>query len=445
MRPRRVLIMGAGGRDFHNFNVYFRHRDDYEVVAFTAGQIPNIANRVYPPHLAGERYPEGIPIYPEEMLDELLKKLKVEEVVLAYSDLTCERFIEKLSKVLVGGASFRILSPRETMLKSPKPVIAVCASRTGAGKSTVSRYVSRVLRKLGLKVVVVRHPMAYGSFKYAWQRFESLEDLDKYECTIEEREEYEWHIREGNVVYAGVDYEQVLREAAREADVILWDGGNNDWPFFEPTVMITVVDPLRPGDELTSYPGLVNTIMADIIVINKVNTATREQVEQVELNVRRVNRKAVIIKAASDIMVDRPEEIEGRRVLVVEDGPTVTHGNMSFGAGLIAAKIYHAREIVDPRPYAEGSIREAYLKYPHLGPVLPTLGYGKAQMRELERVINKVPADVVVLGTPSDISRYLNLNKPVVHVRYELREVENPTLEEILVKMLKDLGLLGDT
>ncbi len=445
MKPKRVIIMGAGGRDFHNFNVYFRDKEEYEVVAFTAGQIPNISGRVYPPKLAGPRYPNGIPIYPEEKLEELVQKLGVDEVVLSYSDLTCAEFMEKVSKVLVSGASFRVLSPKETMLDSPKPVVAVCASRTGAGKSTVSRYIARVLKRLGVKLVVVRHPMAYGSFEHAWQRFESFEDLDKYECTIEEREEYEWHIKEGNVVYAGIDYEQVLKRAATEADVILWDGGNNDWPFFKPTVMITVVDPLRPGDELTSFPGRVNTMLADIIVINKVNVASPEQVKLVEENVRRVNKKAIIVRATSEVSVDKPKAIRGRRVLVVEDGPTVTHGNLSFGAGYVAAMTYGAKEIIDPRPYAIGSIKTAYKKYPHLGPVLPALGYGREQMRELEEVINKVPADVVVLGTPSDLSRYLNVNKPVIHVRYELRDVGNPTLEEVLIRLLRQRApeLLG--
>ncbi len=442
MNEKRVIIMGAGGRDFHNFNVYFRNNSDYRVVAFTAGQIPNIANRVYPPSLAGPNYPEGIPIFPEEVLSELIAKFGVDEVVLSYSDLNSQDFIEKMSRVLVSGASFKILSPRDTMLESPVPVIAVCASRTGAGKSTVSRYISRAFKRLGIRFVVVRHPMVYGKFDYPVQRFKTYEDLEKYNCTIEEREEYEWHIKEGNTVYAGVDYEKVLEAAVREADVILWDGGNNDWPFFKPTIMITVVDPLRPGQEISSYPGLVNTMMADIIVINKANTATKEQIKIAEENVRKVNRHAKIIRTASEISVDAPDLIKGKRVLVVEDGPTITHGHLSYGAGYLAAKMYGARDIVDPRPYALGSILEAYREYSHMGPVLPALGYGQRQMKELEEVINRTPADTVVLGTPSDISRYLKVNKPVVHVKYELRDLANPTLEEILVEMMRAKDIL---
>ncbi len=424
-RPKRVVIMGAGGRDFHNFNVFFRDNPEYEVVAFTASQIPNISNRVYPPELAGKLYPNGIPIYPEEELEELIRKYGVDEVVLSYSDLVADDVISKMSRVLAAGADFRVLGVKHTMLNPGRPVIAVCASRTGAGKSTVSRRIARILRELGVRFVVVRHPMAYGDFRSsACQRFGSLEDLERYHCTIEEREEYEWHIRDGNVVYAGVDYRRVLEEASKEADVLLWDGGNNDWPFFKPDLYITVVDPLRPGHELSSFPGMVNVLLADVIVINKVNSADPKSVAMVEANVRRVNPGATIVKAASEVSVDRPELVRGRRVLVVEDGPTITHGQLSHAAGYQAAVKYGAAEVVDPRPYAVGSIREAFEKYGHIGPVLPALGYGEVQMRELEEVINRVPADAVVLGTPSDLSRYMNINKPVVRVSYELREVE---------------------
>lgn len=442
MPRKNVIILGAGGRDFHNFNVYFRDNAEFNVVAFTATQIPNISNRTYPPSLAGHLYPNGIPILPQEELEKLIKEKKVEEAYLSYSDIECKEFMDIVSRVLSAGAKFSILSPEQTMIKSPKPVIAICASRTGAGKSTVSRYVSRFLKKLKIKFVVIRHPMAYGSFEPSWQRFEKYEDLEKYNCTIEEREEYEGHIKMGNIVYAGVDYGEILKHAVNEADIILWDGGNNDWPFYKPDIWITVVDPLRPGGEIESFPGGVNTRMADIIIVNKVNVAPKENIEKVVENVRKINPRAIIVKVASELSVDNPELIRGKKVLVVEDGPTVTHGHLSFAAGYIAAKEYGAKEIVDPRPYAIGSIREAFEKYEHIGPVLPALGYGERQMKELEQVINKAEADVIVLGTPSDISRYLNLNKPVVRVSYEIKDIEDPSLRNVLYELMKERKIL---
>ena len=444
MGRRKVVIMGAGGRDFHNFNVFFRDNPHYEVVAFTAGQIPNIANRSYPPKLSGKLYPRGIPIYSEDEIEELIKKEGVEEVVLAYSDLSYLDVMRKAAKVLAAGASFRLLGPKDTMLKSSKPVIAVCAVRTGAGKSTISRLISSLLKERGVRHVIVRHPMAYGDLeKQAVQRFEGLEDLDKYGCTIEEREEYEPHLENGVVVYAGVDYAMILEEAEKEADVIIWDGGNNDWPFFKPDLMITVVDPLRSGDEASSYPGEINLRLADVIVINKVNVADASQLRKVKENIRVINPRALVVETASLIKVDKPELVRGKRVLVIEDGPTVTHGDMSYGAGYMAAKEYGATEIVDPRPYAVGSIAKVYEKYPHLGPVLPAMGYGEAQMRELEETINKVPCDAVLLGTPSNIAKYLRIGKPIVRVRYEAEVVSGPTFESLIEEFLKGRGVVN--
>ncbi|RLE85683.1 MAG: GTPase [Thermoprotei archaeon] len=434
---RKVIIMGAAGRDFHNFNVYFRDNEEYEVVAFTAAQIPNITDRKYPPELSGSLYPNGIPIYPENMLYDLIKKYNVDEVVLSYSDLLYDEVMRKASIALSAGADFKLLSVKNTMLKSNKPVISVCAARTGAGKSTVSRRIARLLKKYGIKFVVIRHPMPYGDLrKQTWQRFETFEDLDKHECTIEEREEYEPHIREGNIVYAGVDYEKILSEAEKEAQVILWDGGNNDWSFYVSDLYITVVDPLRPGHELLSYPGEVNVRLADVIIINKVGIAKNEDVEKVIKNVKRINDKAIIIKANSEVSVDNPELIKGRRVLVVEDGPTVTHGGLPYAAGYVAAVKYGAKEIINPRDFAVGSIKTAYDKYSHIGPVLPALGYGRKQMKELEETINKIDCDAMVLGTPSDISRYLNIKIPVVKVFYELKELGKPDLEDIIKDFL---------
>ena len=435
MAKKRVIIMGAAGRDFHNFNVYFRGNDEYEVVAFTATQIPGIEGRTYPPELAGPNYPNGIPIYPEEELPSLIKKFNVDEVVFAYSDVSHEYVMHKASIALAAGADFRLMGPSTTMLKAKVPVVSVCAVRTGSGKSQTSRKVAKILRSNGYRVVVIRHPMPYGDLrKQVCQRFATFEDLDKYECTIEEREEYEPHIRNGVIVYAGVDYEKILREAEKEADVIVWDGGNNDLPFYKPDLHIVVADPHRPGHELKYHPGEANLRMANVVVINKVDTAEPENIEKVENNVKKANPNAIIVKAASPMKVDNPELIKGKRALVIEDGPTLTHGEMPYGIATIAAKKLGASEIVDPRPYAVGSIVEAYKKYKHLGAILPALGYGEHQIRELEETINATPCDVVVVGTPIDLRRIVKINKPAVYVRYELQEVGSPNLEEILNK-----------
>ena len=432
--------MGAAGRDFHNFNVFFRDNEAYEVVAFTAAQIPNITERKYPPELAGKLYPDGIPIYPEGELPELIKRFDIDEVVFSYSDVSHEYVMHRASSVLACGADFKFLGPKSTMLESKKPVISVCAVRTGAGKSPTSRKVCRILKKLGYKVVVVRHPMPYGDLrKQICQRFETYEDLDKYNCTIEEREDYEPHLDNGFVVYSGVDYEKILREAEKEADIILWDGGNNDLPFFKPDLHVVIADPLRAGHELAYYPGESNFRMADVIVINKVDTARKEEVEKVEKNAKLVNQKAIIVKATSPLLIDKPELIRGKRVLCVEDGPTVTHGEMPLGAGGFAVKKYDIKEIVDPRPWAVGSIKETFKKYPHLGPVLPAMGYGEKQMKELEETINACDCDAVVIGTPTDLRRYLRLNKPAVRVKYEIEEVSKPDLEEILKNFVQKI------
>lgn len=434
---RRVVIMGAAGRDFHNFNVFFRNDERYEVVAFTAAQLPNIAGRVYPPELAGPLYPNGIPIYPEEELPRIIREKEVDLVVFSYSDVSHQYVMERAALAQACGADFMLLGPKSTMLKSNKPVIAVTAVRTGAGKSPTSRRVSRILRSKGLRVSVVRHPMPYGDLrKQIVQRFASLEDLDRYNATIEEREDYEPHLRLGNVVFAGVDYEKILREAERESDIILWDGGNNDFPFYKPDLMITVVDPLRAGHELTYWPGSVNVRMADVVIVSKVDTACYSDVEKVMSNVEKVNPRAKVITAAIPYTVDRPELVERKMVIVVEDGPTVTHGDMGFGAGYLMARKLKA-EVIDPRPYAVGSIRETYEKYPHLSQVLPAVGYGENQMRELEETINRSPAEAVVLGTPTDISRYLRINKPAVHVYYELQEIGPLTLEDVVNEFLE--------
>jgi predicted GTPase len=439
----RVIIMGAAGRDFHNFNVLFREDPRYEVVAFTAAQIPFMDKRTYPPELAGSLYPNGIPIFSESLLEELIRKFGVRKVLLSYSDLTAEEVIDKAGKVIAAGAEFLLPSVRETMIKAQRPVIAVTASRTGAGKSTVSRRIAGILKSLGVKFVVIRHPMPYGDLKKAVvQRFASLEDLDKYNCTIEEREEYEQHLEEGNVVYAGVDYEAIIRQAEKESQVVVWDGGNNDWPFYVPDLYITVVDPTRPRDITSSYPGFVNVKLADVIVINKVNIVDSSSVEIVERAVRTINSRAIIVRASSEITSSAPHLISGRRVLVIEDGPTVTHGGLSTAAGYQAARKYGAAEIVDPRPYAVGSIKEAYVKYPHIGPVLPALGYSAQQLKDLEATINNIPAETIVLGTPSNLTRYLKINKPIVRVKYELKEVSKPDLKDIVLEFLKTIQVI---
>lgn len=438
-KRRKVIIMGAGGRDFHNFNVYFKDNPEYEVVAFTASQIPGIENRVYPPELAGKLYPKGIPIYSEAELPELIRKHSVDEVVLAYSDLTHEEVGHKYSIVLAAGADFRILGPEKTMLKSKKPVIAVTAVRTGSGKSTVSRKIVHILKEKGIRVVVIRHPMIYGDFlKQKVQRFETYLDLERYGCTIEEREEYEHYIDMGIIVYAGIDYKEILKQAEKEADIILWDGGNNDLPFYKPDLHIVVADALRPGQEITTFPGEANVRMANIVIINKVNTANPKNVRIIEENVRKINPKAIIVKAFSEIKIDSPELIKGRKVVVVEDGPTVTHGGLGFGAGYIAAKKYGGI-IIDPKPYAIGAIKETYSKYSHLKNIIPTLGYSKKQMKDLEETLNKTPAETIILGTQSKIHRYLNLNKPVTKVIYELKEQNKPTLRNIIEHFIKTI------
>jgi len=425
--------MGAAGRDFHNFNVYFRRNDAYKVVAFTATQIPGIEERIYPPKFAGPKYPDGIPIYPEEKLPELIKKHRINQVIFAYSDVSHEYVMHKASIALAAGADFRLMAPSTTMLKAKVPVVSVCAVRTEAGKSRTSRRVNEILRSKGYKVVVVRHPMPYGDLrKRVCQRYSTLKDLDACKCTIEEREEYEQHIERGAIVYAGVDYEEILHRAEKEADIIIWDGGNNDLPFFKPDIHIVLADPHRPGHEIKYHPGETNLRIANIVVINKVDTADPKSIEAVKKNVKETNPGAVIIEAASSITVDNPDLVRGKRVLVVEDGPTLTHGGMKYGAGTLAAKSLGAEEIVDPRPYAVGSIAETYKKYPHLRAVLPALGYRADQMRELEMTINSTPCEVVVLGTPTDLGRLLNLNKPTTRARYELQEIGSPNLEEIL-------------
>jgi predicted GTPase len=429
----RVLIMGAAGRDFHNFNTFFRDRERYEVVAFTATQIPNIEGRVYPPELAGDLYPEGIPIHPEEDLDHLIDEHRISQVVFSYSDVSHEYVMHKASQVLAAGADFRLMGTRHTMIESSKPLVAVCAVRTGSGKSQTTRHVCDALQGLGHKVVAIRHPMPYGDLvAQRVQRFADYADLDRYDCTIEEREEYEPHIDRGVVVYAGVDYEAILREAEKEADVIVWDGGNNDLPFYKPDLHITVADPHRAGHELTYYPGESNLRAADVVVINKVDTANLAGIAQVRKNVRSVNPDAVIIEAASPIFVEDPAAIAGKRVLVVEDGPTLTHGEMAYGAGFVAAQRFGAAEIVDPRPYAVGSIARTFAKYPTTGAVLPAMGYGEEQICELEETINATPCDLVLVATPVDLSRMIEITHPTQRVRYELQEIGEPTLCQVL-------------
>ena len=441
MEPVKVAIMGAAGRDFHNFNVYFRSNPAYRVVGFTATQIPNIAGRRYPKELSGELYPEGIPIYAEEELERLIEREGIEEVVFSYSDISYEELMHKASAVLAWGANFKLLGAGATMLRSTHPVVSVCAVRTGCGKSQTTRRVSRRLRELGKQVVVVRHPMPYGDLLLQRvQRFAVLEDLAKHRCTIEEMEEYEPHLREGVIVYAGVDYEAILREAEKEAEVILWDGGNNDIPFYHSELKIVVADPHRAGHEIGYYPGEANLRIADVVVINKVDTAKLEGVEEVRRNIKKTNPGAVIIEAASPISVADGEQIRGRRVLVVEDGPTLTHGGMSYGAGVVAARKFGAQELVDPRPWLKGSIREAFEHYPHIGPLLPALGYGDEQMKELEEVINRIECDLVLVATPIDLGRWLKLKHPSLRVRYELEEIGSPNLKEVLEKFVEKIA-----
>lgn len=431
--PIRTLIMGAAGRDFHNFNVYFRDHPDYEVVAFTATQIPDIEGRIYPAALSGPRYPKGIPIYAEQDLVKLIHDYQIDQVVFAYSDVSHEYVMHKASQVLAAGADFRLMGLHATQLKSNKPVVSVCAVRTGSGKSQTTRRVSKILRNMGYRVAAVRHPMPYGDLtKQVVQRFAEYRDLDAHHCTIEEREEYEPHLDNGVIVYAGIDYERILRQAEQEVDIILWDGGNNDFPFYVSDFKIVVADPHRPGHEIRYHPGETNARTADVFVINKVDTASAENVIQVRQNLAALNPTAQIIEAASPLFVEDPAAIRGKHVLVVEDGPTLTHGEMSYGAGWMAARRFGAAEIVDPRPYAVRSIKATYEKYPTTGPILPAMGYGKAQTRDLEETINATPADLVIVATPIDLKRVVNIQKPSQRVRYELQEIGQPTLEDLL-------------
>ena len=434
---QRVLILGAAGRDFHNFNTFFRGNDDYEVVAFTATQIPDIEGRRYPAVLAGEGYPDGIPIHAESEMEALIAEHGVDVVVFAYSDVTHQHVMHLGSRAMAAGASYMLLGARQTMVSSTKPVVAVCAARTGAGKSQTSRRVAELLTAAGKKVVVIRHPMPYGDLaKQAVQRFETYDDLAKHEVTIEEREEYEPHIDAGRIVYAGVDYEAILRQAEQEADVVIWDGGNNDISFYEPDVLITVVDPHRPDHALRYHPGETNVRMADAILINKVDTASLEGVEIARRIASELNPDALVIEGASPLFVEDGDAIRGKRVLVVEDGPTLTHGEMAYGAGWVAARRYGAAEIVDPRPFAVGSIADTYAKYPTTGDILPAMGYGEKQVEELAETIRASDVDVVVIGTPIDLTRLIDFDKPSVRVRYELQEIGSPTLEEALKPVL---------
>ena len=433
MSRTRVLIMGAAGRDFHNFNVYFRDRDAYEIVAFTATQIPNIEGRVYPDALAGKLYPAGIPIYPESELRRLIAELNVEQVVFAYSDVSHEYVMHKASEVLAAGADFRLMGLRATQIRSSKPVVSIGAVRTGSGKSQTTCRVIHALQQLGYKVAAIRHPMPYGNLvRQTAQRFADYDDLDEYECTIEEREEYEPHIDRGVTVFAGVDYGRILQLAEQEVDIIVWDGGNNDLPFYRSDLHIVVVDPHRPGHEVAYHPGEANLRAADVIVINKIDTADLKNVSLVREHIFQANPGAQVVEGASPIFVDDPAAIRGNRVLVIEDGPTLTHGEMAYGAGVIAAQRYGAAEIVDPRPYAVGSILDTYRKYPTTGKVLPAMGYGEQQTKELEATINQTPADLAIIATPIDLRRIVNIRLPSQRVRYELQEIGQPTLMDIL-------------
>jgi len=426
--------MGAAGRDFHNFNTFFRNNPNYRVVAFTAAQISEldatagVEKRVYPPELAGEAYPHGINIYSEERLEELIKELEVDEVFFSYSDVSARYLHDEAARVQGAGASFVLLGPKDTMITPKKPLISICASRTGSGKSPMSRWLVRTLKDMGHRVVVIRHPMPYGDLvKQRIQRYETYADLDLHECTVEEREDYEPHIDNGAIVYSGVDYQDIIDAAEEEADIVVWDGGNNDFPFYKPSKHIVIVDPHRVGHELYYYPGETNVRMADIVIVSKVNTAKPEDVKQIKENVREINPDAVIIDASITITAEDEEKLRGKRVLVIEDGPTLTHGEMKFGAATIKAKEMGAI-IVDPKPYAKGTIKEVYDLWPHLGELLPAVGYSDNQMKELEDSINAVPCDIVLMGTPTDLRRYLNVDKPVLRVKYEYSEVEPGSL-----------------
>jgi len=438
MAKKKIIIMGAAGRDFHNFNVLYRDNNDVEVVAFTATQIPEIEGRVYPKALAGKNYPKGIPIHPEEELLDLIQKYDADEVVFSYSDVPYEYVMDKASYVMASGARFSLEGGAPTMIKSTKPVVAVCAVRTGCGKSQTTRAVAKALIEMGMKVVAIRHPMPYGDLaKQACQRFATLKDLDKHKCTIEEREEYEPHINSGVIVYAGIDYEQIVREAEKEADVILWDGGNNDMPFYRPDLLITVVDPHRPGHEINYYPGQNNLLLADVIVINKIDTASMEGITEVRQNIAYYNPDAIVVDAASPLRVEDADIIRGKRVLVIEDGPTTTHGEMKYGAGMMAATKYGASEAVDPREFLVGTMKETFEKYPDIGALLPAMGYFGKQVLDLEKTINKTDCDSVIIATPIDLRRVVNIKKPATRVFYDLQEIGDPTLADILNEAFK--------
>ena len=443
VQKKNVIIIGAAGRDFHNFNTYFRDNEMYNVVAFTAAQIPDIDGRKYPSELAGKLYPQGIPIHAETDLVKLIRELKADICVFSYSDVTYYKVMGVSAIVNAAGADFMLLGPSQTQIKSTKPVISVCAVRTGCGKSQTSRKVIEVLMEMGLKVVAVRHPMPYGNLvEQKVQRFATVDDLKKHKCTIEEMEEYEPHVVRGNVIYAGVDYEAILREAEKEADVVIWDGGNNDFSFYVPDLMITVVDPHRPGNELSYYPGEVTLRVADVVVINKLDSASPENIQTVRENIEKVNPTAVVIDAASPLTVHHPELIKGKRVLVVEDGPTLTHGEMKLGAGTVAARKYGAREMVDPRPFVVGKLAETFKTYPNIGTLLPAMGYGEQQIADLEKTINNTDCDTVVIATPIDLQRIVKINKPSTKVDYDLEEIGRPKLSDVLGDFVKKMNLV---
>ena len=438
MNPIKTIIMGAAGRDFHNFNVVYRQNSAYEVVAFTATQIPDIEGRIYPPELSGDLYPHGIPIHDESKLEGLISENGIEEVVFSYSDISHEYVMHKASRVIAAGSHFKLLGGEQTMIQSFKPVISICAVRTGCGKSQTTRKVAEILKAAGKQVAVIRHPMPYGDLvKQSVQRFAELDDLEKHKCTIEEMEEYEPHITRGTLVFAGADYEAIVREAEKESDIILWDGGNNDMPFYKPDLAIVVTDPHRPGHELSYYPGETNLMMADIVVINKIDTADPKDVDTVRQNIQNVNPGAVVIECASPITVENSSLIEKKKVLVVEDGPTLTHGGMKIGAGMVAAEKFGAAEIVDPRPYLVGKLRETFNQYPNIGTLLPAMGYGSEQIKDLETTINNTECDVVIVGTPIDLRRIIDIKKPSVRVTYDLQETGSPTVTDILAPYIE--------
>ena len=436
MEQTRVLIMGAAGRDFHNFNVRYREDPGSRVVAFTAAQIPNIEGRRYPAELAGPNYPQGIPIYSEDELTHLIRTLEVDEVVFAYSDVSHNDVMHRASMTIAAGADFTLLGAKSTMLVAKVPVVSICAVRTGAGKSQTTRRVRHILAEKGKRVVVVRHPMPYGDLiKQRVQRFSTLQDLDRHECTIEEREEYEPHLVEGAVVYAGVDYQEILKQAESECDVLLWDGGNNDLPFYQPTIEIVVTDPHRAGHELTYHPGEANLLRAQVVIINKIDSADKDAIQLLRKNIATLNPKAMLIEAASPLFVEDGEKIRGKRVLAIEDGPTITHGGMAFGAATLAARRLGAAELVDPRPHAVGSLRDTFRKYPHLGSALPAMGYGEGQVRDLEATINACDAEIVVFATPVDLRHLVRISQPALRVRYEIQEIGKPDLEDALASL----------